>query len=71
MDIRSTFRNYLNDVCHDGGTQEASPAYDWTCRFRHVGGVARQIRWLTFPEVPWQGRQGRKVGQRHAAEKSL
>ena len=26
---------------HDGETQEAMRAYDWTCRFRAVGGSAR------------------------------
>ena len=26
---------------HDGGTQEASRAHDWTCGFRSVGGFAR------------------------------
>ena len=26
---------------YDGETQEAMRAYDWTCRFRHVGGFAR------------------------------
>ena len=26
---------------HDGGTQEANRAHDWTCGFRHVGGAAR------------------------------
>ena len=34
---------------YDGGTQEASPAYDWKCRFRHVGGSARKIRWVVKP----------------------
>ena len=46
---------------HDEGTQEASRAHDWTCRFRHVGGSARQIRWITFPEVPCRGSLTRKV----------
>ena len=26
---------------HDGGTQEATRADDWTCRFRSVGGSTR------------------------------
>ena len=29
---------------HDGGTQEAMRAHDWTCGFKPVGGLARQIR---------------------------
>ena len=49
MDIRLIFLNYLKDVMYDGGTQEASPAYDWMCRFRHVGGSARKIRWVMIP----------------------
>ncbi len=36
---------------YDGGTQEAKRSYEWTCRFRHVGGSARKIRLITFPEV--------------------
>ena len=36
---------------YDGGTQEVSPAYDWMCRFRHVGGTTRKIRWFAFLEV--------------------
>ena len=46
---------------HDGGTQEATRAYDWTCRFRFVGGSIRQIRWVTFPEGPCRGHTARKV----------
>ncbi len=46
---------------HDGGTQEAMRADDWTCRFRHVGGSIRQIRWVTIPEVPCRGASPRKV----------
>ena len=26
---------------HDGGTQEAMRAHDWTCGFKPVGGLAR------------------------------
>ena len=47
---------------HDGGTQEANRAHDWTCGFRHVGGFSRQIRRVTFPEVPWRGSLTRKAG---------
>ena len=47
---------------HDGGTQEASRAHDWTCGFRHVGGLSRQIRRVTLPEVPWRGSLTRKAG---------
>ena len=47
---------------HDGGTQEATRAYDWTCRFRAVGGSIRQIRRIIFPEVPWRGHTARKAG---------
>ena len=47
---------------HDGGTQEANRAHDWTCGFRHVGGYSRQIRSVTFPEVPWRGSLTRKAG---------
>ena len=46
---------------HDGGTQEANRAHDWTCGFRHVGGFSRQIRRVTFPEVPCRGLTARKV----------
>nr|ADI18104.1 hypothetical protein [uncultured Acidobacteriales bacterium HF0200_23L05] len=45
---------------YDGGTQEVSPAYDWMCRFRHVGGTTRKIRWFIFLEVLWRGRQAAK-----------
>jgi hypothetical protein len=47
---------------HDGGTQEANRAHDWTCGFRHVGGLSRQIRRVAFPEVPWRGALPRKAG---------
>ena len=47
---------------HDEGTQEANRAHDWTCGFRHVGGLSRQIRRVTFPEVPWRGSLTRKAG---------
>jgi hypothetical protein len=47
---------------HDGGTQEANRAHDWTCGFRHVGGLYRQIRRVTFPEVPCRGLTARKAG---------
>ena len=47
---------------HDGGTQEASRAHDWTCGFRHVGGSSRKIRKVTFPEVPCRGLTARKAG---------
>ena len=47
---------------HDGGTQEANRAHDWTCGFRHVGGSSRQIRKITFPEVPCRGSTTRKAG---------
>ena len=47
---------------HDEGTQEANRAHDWTCGFRHVGGYSRQIRSVTFPEVPWRGSLTRKAG---------
>ena len=47
---------------HDEGTQEANRAHDWTCGFRHVGGSFRQIRKVTFPEVPWRGLTARKAG---------
>jgi hypothetical protein len=46
---------------YDGGTQEATRAYDWKCRFRFVGGSIWQIRWVTFPEGPWRGVLPRKV----------
>ena len=29
---------------HEGVTQEDSPAYDWKCRLKRVGGRDRQIR---------------------------
>jgi hypothetical protein len=29
---------------YDGETQEAMRAHDWTCGFKPVGGLARQIR---------------------------
>ena len=61
MDIRLIFRNYLFHVITDGGTQEARRAYDWTCRFRSVGGSFRQIRKVTVPEGPWRGCITRKV----------
>jgi hypothetical protein len=51
MDIWLIFQNYLRIVITDGGTQEASQAHDWTCGLTHVGGSARQIRWVIFPEV--------------------
>jgi hypothetical protein len=47
---------------HDEGTQEANRAHDWTCGFRSVGGSSRQIRKVTFPEVPWRGLTARKAG---------
>ena len=47
---------------HDEGTQEANRPHDWTCGFRHVGGLSRQIRRVTFPEVPWRGSLTRKAG---------
>ena len=47
---------------HDEGTQEANRAHDWTCGFRHVGGRSRQIRSVTFPEVPCRGLTARKAG---------
>ena len=47
---------------HDEGTQEANRAHDWTCGFRHVGGSSRQIRTVTFPEVPCRGLTARKAG---------
>ena len=47
---------------HDGGTQEANRAHDWTCGFRHVGGSSRQIRETTFPEGPCRGHTARKAG---------
>ena len=50
-----------NPRYHDGGTQEAKRAYDWTCRFRHVGGSARQIRRVINPEVPCRCPQGLQV----------
>jgi hypothetical protein len=71
MDIRSIFRNYLEIVITDGGTQEASQAHDWTCGLRHVGGSARQIRRVIFPEVLSREPQGSQSWRRHAAEKSL
>ena len=46
---------------HDEGTQEANRAHDWTCGFRHVGGLSRQIRRVTFPEVPCRGLTARKA----------
>jgi hypothetical protein len=33
-------------------------AYPWTCRFRPVGGSARQIRWVIFPEGSWRVPKG-------------
>ena len=42
---------------YDGETQEAMRAYDWKCRFRAVGGSARQIRWVIFPEGSWREAQ--------------
>ena len=62
MHIRLIFRNYLFHVITDGGTQEANRAHDWTCGFRHVGGLSRQIRRVTFPEVPCRGLTARKAG---------
>ena len=44
MDIWLIFQNYLDNVITDGGTQEAMRAHDWTCGFKPVGGLARQIR---------------------------
>ena len=43
---------------YDGETQEASPAYDWKCRLRHVGGSVRKIRRVIFPEVSERGPSG-------------
>ena len=71
MDIRLIFLNYLSRVITDGGTQEATRAYDWMCRFRHVGGSPRKIRVVINPEVPWRGPQGPQSRGRHAAKKSL
>ena len=70
MDIRSIFRNYLEIVITDGGTQEASRAHDWKCGFRHVGGSARQIRWVIFPEVPWRSALRYKAGDATLPRKS-
>ena len=47
---------------HDEGTQEANRAHDWTCGFRPVGGSARKIRRVAFPEAPCRGHTARKVG---------
>jgi hypothetical protein len=33
-------------------------AHDWTCGFRPVGGSARKIRWIIFPEGSWREPQG-------------
>ena len=55
---------------HDGGTQEAGRAHDWTCGFRHVGGSSGQIRRVTFPEVPCRGFSDPQSRRRHAAEKA-
>ena len=55
---------------HDGGTQEANRAHDWTCGFRHVGGFVRQIRRVTFPEVPCRGLTARKAGHATLPRKS-
>ena len=71
MDIRSTFRNYLDDVITDGGTQEASPACDWMCRFRRVGGAVRQIRRFASPEAPWRDRKVAKRVTPRCQEKPL
>ena len=45
---------------HDGGTQEAMRAWRGPkgARSRHVGGSDREIRWVTFPEVPEREPQG-------------
>ena len=47
---------------HDGGTQEAIRAHDWTCGVWHVGGSSWHSRTVTFPEVPWRGSLTRKAG---------
>src|SRR5215213_3636586 len=47
---------------HDEGTQEANGAHEWTWGVRQVGGLSRQIRRVTFPEVPGGGLTARKVG---------
>ena len=36
---------------YDGVTQKDSPAYDWKCRFKRVGGSGRQIRRFINPEA--------------------
>jgi hypothetical protein len=46
---------------YDGGTQEATRAYDWKCRLRHVGRSARQIRWVIILRCRSETRTGRKV----------
>ena len=70
MDIRLIFLNYLENVITDGGTQEANRAHDWTCGFRHVGGSARQIRRVIFPEVPWRSASRYKAGDATLPRKS-
>ena len=55
---------------HDGGTQEVSRAYDWTCRFRRVGGSARKIRWVIILRGHVEGRKARKVADATLPRKS-
>ena len=45
-------------------------AYDWKCRFRSVGGSARQIRWAIYPEGPWRCPLDNKVADATLPRKS-
>ena len=45
-------------------------AYDWTCRFRHVGGSARQIRWVTILRAHGDVRKDSKVADATLPRKS-
>ena len=47
---------------HDGGTQEANQAHDWTCGLRHVGRSAREIRWVTILRCRSDRRKANKAG---------
>src|SRR4029450_3163155 len=57
---------------HDGETQEAMRAWRGPqgARFRHVGGSARQIRWVTFPEVSGRAARRDKVADATLPRKS-
>ena len=48
MDTRLIFRDYLDSIKTDGGTQHVSPGAQWF-RIRVKGGLDRQIRQARLP----------------------